>query len=139
MNSIKDLNWILNDYFRLRSEEIGKQELSHSISLSYGPEIERMYKQLEVRFWIVSKVKTILSDYSQYRKLIETQIHHINETYETTENPPSPIVEPESTPLPDQVDDNVFYKTSNQCIVYILNEFTTWSSWFTHGTISSSL
>ena len=48
MDSIRDLKWILNDYFRLRSEEIGKQELSHSLSLSFGPEIEQMYKQLEV-------------------------------------------------------------------------------------------
>lgn len=58
IDSIRDLKWILNDYFRLRSEEIGKQELSHSLSLSYGPEIERMYKQLEVvvfRLWMMRR------------------------------------------------------------------------------------
>ena len=38
----------------MRSEEIGKQELSHSLSLSFGPEIEQMYKQLEVNTsWMV--------------------------------------------------------------------------------------
>lgn len=55
MDSINDLKWVLNDYFRLRSEEIGKQELSHSLSLSFGPEIEQMYKQLEVNTkWMVN-------------------------------------------------------------------------------------
>ena len=62
MDSIRDLKWILNDYFRLRSEEIGKQELSHSLSLSFGPEIERMYKQLEV-------LSIMVLEYRQYYQI----------------------------------------------------------------------
>lgn len=48
MAYIKDLKYILNDYIRLKAKELSQEEMSHSLSLSMGPEIERTFRSLEV-------------------------------------------------------------------------------------------
>ena len=48
MESIHDLEWILNDYFRLKELEIARQSLSHQISLSMGPTVEQVFRNMQV-------------------------------------------------------------------------------------------
>lgn len=49
MESIHDLEWILNDYFRLKELEIARQAISHQISLSMGPTVEQVFRNMQVR------------------------------------------------------------------------------------------
>ena len=51
MGSIYDLKWIINDYFRLKEEELARQTLSHSIAQKIGPDIGHAFQQLEVGFF----------------------------------------------------------------------------------------
>lgn len=48
MHYVKDLKTILNEYIQLKSKSLAQEELSHTVSLSMGPEIERIFKNLEV-------------------------------------------------------------------------------------------
>ena len=38
----------MNDYLRLRREEMARNSMSHSVSLSMGPYVEKMFKNFEV-------------------------------------------------------------------------------------------
>ena len=48
MHYVKDLKTILNEYIQLKSKSLAQDELSHTVSLSMGPEIEKIFKSLEV-------------------------------------------------------------------------------------------
>lgn len=48
MHYVKDLKTILNEYIQLKSKSLAQEELSHTVSLSMGPEIEKTFKHLEV-------------------------------------------------------------------------------------------
>lgn len=49
MDSIHDLEWIMNDYFRLKELEIARQSISHQIALSMGPTVEQVFRNMQVR------------------------------------------------------------------------------------------
>ena len=48
MHYVKDLKTILNEYIGLKSKALAQAELSHTVSLSMGPEIEKIFRNLEV-------------------------------------------------------------------------------------------
>ena len=48
MHYVKDLKTILNEYIQLKSRSLAQDELSHTMSLSMGPEIEKVFKRFEV-------------------------------------------------------------------------------------------
>ena len=51
MDSIHDLKWVINDYFRLKEEELARQTMSYSIAQKIGPDISHAFQQLEVGFF----------------------------------------------------------------------------------------
>lgn len=90
MAYIKDLKYILNDYIRLKAKELSQEEMSHSLSLSMGPEIERTFRSLEVGWHFHVRQITpqkLLADYSSYRRMIENQIGQINDDFDFNQLP----------------------------------------------------
>ncbi|KAK8824640.1 hypothetical protein WA577_007036, partial [Blastocystis sp. JDR] len=69
LSGLKD---IMNDYLRLRREEMARNSMSHSVSLSMGPYVEKMFKNFE----------SMLADYKHYRDMIEDQVKKINAAFE---------------------------------------------------------
>ncbi|KAK8815536.1 hypothetical protein WA538_004666, partial [Blastocystis sp. DL] len=94
MHYVKDLKTILNEYIQLKSKSLAQEELSHTVSLSMGPEIEKTFKHLEA----------LLSDYAAYRQMIESQVGKISESYELDQ--PSVQQEPQPVDSPDNVSTN---------------------------------
>ena len=49
----------MNDYLRLRREEMARNSMAHSVSLSMGPYVEKMFKNFEVAMRWTNQVKKI--------------------------------------------------------------------------------
>lgn len=80
----------MNDYLRLKQEEVDRQSISRNISISMGPYVEKMFKRLD----------TLLTDYKDYRDMIEDQVKKINAAFEKDTITESPEVAASDTPQP---------------------------------------
>ena len=80
----------MNDYLRLKQEEVDRQSISRNISISMGPYVEKMFKRLDVVVNGGDHAQTVLTDYKDYRDMIEDQVKKINAAFEKdtiTESP----------------------------------------------------
>ena len=64
--------------------------MSHSISLSMGPEVERTFRSLEVDVFIIvtQYAQKLVEDYASYRRMIANQIVQLNEDFELDQSSP---------------------------------------------------